>query len=314
MFDPLVSVIIPAYNVEKVIVDALDSVYAQTYRPIEVIVIDDGSTDNTSEIINNYKESICKAGGDIDLIYICQENSGPSRARNTGINAAKGEYIAFLDADDLWAGDKLDKQMQLFKREQRIDVIFCNVETTKSKNGKVDSFVMFERNKLNKDFFGHDYIVLNPFEKLLKTNFMLTPAVIAKKTCFKNGFFFNEKRRHAEDWELWLKMSLYYKFGYINDVCVYVKDDDDGLCSETEEMIKSSIDVIEKFIGENMSQIVSCVSKEALSAYLKEIYKWAGYSLMVKGNSAQARILLKKSMREVFDFKTLVYFLRSFIY
>lgn len=313
MSNSLVSVIIPAYNAGKEIIDALDSVYAQTYRPIEVIVIDDGSTDRTPEIIHNYKVPVFKTGGDDDPIYIYQVNSGPSRARNAGINAAKGEYIAFLDADDLWAADKLEKQMQLFSREQGLDVVFCNVETTKIKNSKVDSFIMFERNKLNKDFFGHDHFVLDPFEKLLKTNFMLTPAVIAKRSCFKEGLFFNEKRRHAEDWELWLKMSLHFKFGYINDVCVYVKDDGDGLCAETEEMIKSGIDVIEKFLLENMSQIALRISKEDLSKSLKEIYKWAGYSLMVKGNSNQARVFFRKSMREAFDIKTLAYFLRSFI-
>src|SRR3990170_5428949 len=254
-----VSVIIPAYNCEKSITEALDSVFNQTDRPIEVIVVDDGSTDKTAETVKNYQ--ISKANKayktnetnktDVDLIYIHQQNSGPSRARNTGIKAARGEYIAFLDADDLWTADKLDKQVQLFKREQRIDVIFCNVKTTKSKNGKVESFIMFDRNKLNKNYFGHDYIVLNPFEKLLKTNFMLTPAVIAKKSCFKDGLFFNEKRQYAEDWELWLKMSLCLTFGYVADVCVHVRDEGEGFCSKEDKMLLSCLDIMEDFLKEN---------------------------------------------------------------
>src|SRR3989338_5628145 len=121
MSNPLVSVIIPAYNVEKVIVDALDSVYAQTYRPIEVIVIDDGSTDRTPDIVTNYIASKTNLTSetnrtDIKLIYVYQKNSGPSKARNAGIKTSKGEYIAFLDADDLWMQDKLEKQINLFER------------------------------------------------------------------------------------------------------------------------------------------------------------------------------------------------------
>lgn len=313
MSNPLVSVIIPAYNVEKVIVDALDSVYAQTYRPIEVIVIDDGSTDNSSEIINNYKKSISKLGRDGDLLYIRQKNSGPSRARNTGINAATGECIAFLDADDLWMDDKLDKQMQLFRKDSKIDIVFCNVMTTKVKNGKVDSFFMFDRNRVSNNFLGHNYMVLNPLEKLLQMNFMLTPAVIAKKSCFRDGIFFNEKRQYAEDWELWLKMSLHYTFGYIKDVCVHVRDEGDGLCSSEDKMLLSCLDILEDFLIENAFEVSSQISQKELSRHRANNYKRVGYYFVSHKNKRLARKLFKKSLQEGFDIKTLLYYLKSLL-
>ncbi len=320
----LVSVIIPAYNAEGFIAEALDSVFSQTYRPLEIIVVDDGSTDKTAKIIKNYQSSLSNKtditskiiktdSPEVELRYLYQKNSGPSKARNTGIKAAKGDYIAFLDADDLWIGDKLDKQMQLFKREQRIDVIFCNVETTKSKNGKVESFIMFDRNKLNKNYFGHDCIVLNPLEKLLKMNFMLTPAVIAKKACFRDGLFFNEKRRYAEDWELWLNMSLHFTFGYVADVCVHVRDEGDGLCSQEDRMLLSCLDILEDFLKKNASKILSHISEKELSRHIKDAYKCVGYYFVCHKDRRLARKLFKRSLQEGFDIKTLLYYLKSLL-
>ncbi len=98
---PLVTVIIPAYNYADYISTTLDSVFAQTYRPIEVIVVDDGSTDNSAEIVRGYPE----------VQYFYQSNQGVSVARNVAIAAAKGEFMAFLDADDLWKPDKLSVQI-----------------------------------------------------------------------------------------------------------------------------------------------------------------------------------------------------------
>jgi glycosyltransferase involved in cell wall biosynthesis len=98
---PLVSVIIPVYNSEKYLAATLDSVFAQTYRPIEVIVVDDGSIDNSSNIVHDYPE----------VRYFHQSNQGVSVARNVAIAAAQGEFIAFLDADDLWKPDKLSIQI-----------------------------------------------------------------------------------------------------------------------------------------------------------------------------------------------------------
>jgi glycosyltransferase involved in cell wall biosynthesis len=98
---PLVSVVIPAYNCAKFLAETLDSVFAQTYRPIEVIVVDDGSTDHTVEIVRAYP----------DVRYFYQENQGVSVARNVAIAAAQGEFIAFLDGDDIWKPDKLNIQI-----------------------------------------------------------------------------------------------------------------------------------------------------------------------------------------------------------
>lgn len=307
---PLVSVIIPAYNAEKSIADTLDSVFAQTYRPIEILVVDDGSIDKTAETIKEYQTSKANRTNKTNLTYIHQQNSGPSRARNTGIKAAKGEYIAFLDADDLWTKNKLEKQIKLFKQDPRIDVVFTDAKVTRFRNNKIQENIMFQKNRLNKEFFGHDFIVINPLEKLLKINFMLTPCVVVKKSCFKNSIFFNEKRRYVEDWELWLKMSVYYTFGYVNEVCVHVKDEGDGLSSNSSEMILSMLAVMESFIKKNDGN--KCSKNKRHVKHLQDTYKWAGYHFMLKGNTKLARELYRKSLKESFDARTLIYYFKSY--
>ena len=99
---PCLSVIIPVYNAEQFIADALDSVQRQNHDNLEVIVIDDGSTDKSAAIIQHHK---------LEVVYHYQSNRGPQHARNLGLSLAKGKYIAFLDADDLWADNKLETQL-----------------------------------------------------------------------------------------------------------------------------------------------------------------------------------------------------------
>jgi glycosyltransferase involved in cell wall biosynthesis len=310
MSNPLVSVIIPAYNAEKSITDTLDSIFAQTYSSIEILVVDDGSTDKTAETIEEYQTSKADRTDRTNLIYIYQQNFGPSRARNIGIRAAKGEYIAFLDADDLWDRNKLDRQIELFKKESKIDLVFSDVKIARSKQSKIEETIMFQEKRLNKEFFGHKYMVVNPFEKLLQLNFIPTSSVIARKSCFNGDIFFNEERRYAEDWELWLRMSLCFNFAYVDEVCVCKKEKGFGLSADESEMILSMIEVIELFIKK---KIVSNENK-IHARYLKDTYKWAGYHFMLKGNAKLARELYRKSLKESFDLRTVAYYFKTYLH
>lgn len=115
---PLVSVIIPVYNCEHYLSEAIESVLAQTYQPIEIIVVDDGSTDGSAEVVKRFSSWVQ---------YIFQARSGAGSARNYGIALAQGSYLAFLDADDLWAEDKLEQQMAAFEADQALDMTFGHV-------------------------------------------------------------------------------------------------------------------------------------------------------------------------------------------
>src|SRR5690242_7680603 len=104
--NPLVSVIIPVYNGAEVITNTLNAVLAQTYKPFEVIVIDDGSKDNTVEKLKEFGDRI---------VFKSTPNQGPAKARSEGLRLAKGEFVSFLDHDDLWFKNKMEKQMQVFR-------------------------------------------------------------------------------------------------------------------------------------------------------------------------------------------------------
>lgn len=118
MISPLISCIVPVFNGERYLREALDSIFAQTYRTLEVLVADDGSTDGTPSIV---------AGVGNRLRYLRQDNQGPAAARNVGIGAARGEFIAFLDADDLWHPEKLERQMARFQARPELGycVTYC---------------------------------------------------------------------------------------------------------------------------------------------------------------------------------------------
>ena len=118
-YTPLVSVIIPVYNCEKYLAEAIESVLDQTYQPLEIIVIDDGSTDGSAEVAKRF---------DTTVQYCFQVNSGTAAARNRGIELAKGDFFAFLDADDLWVEDKLTNQMAAFINNPNLDVVYGQVQ------------------------------------------------------------------------------------------------------------------------------------------------------------------------------------------
>ena len=111
----MISVLIPAYNAEKYIAEALESVLRQTYKDFEMIVVDDGSTDNTRCVVESFS-------GKVQYYY--QENSGAGAARNHGIKLSRGDFLAFLDADDIWAENKLELQMHALAVDSRLDAVF----------------------------------------------------------------------------------------------------------------------------------------------------------------------------------------------
>jgi glycosyltransferase involved in cell wall biosynthesis len=116
---PLISCIVPVYNGERFLSEALDSMLSQTHSPIEVIVVDDGSTDGTPQVVARYGDRVRS---------IRQENAGPVIARNTGLGAAKGRFIAFLDADDKWSPDKLERQVAFLQANPQVDACVTHVQ------------------------------------------------------------------------------------------------------------------------------------------------------------------------------------------
>jgi glycosyltransferase involved in cell wall biosynthesis len=143
MKPPLVSCIVPVYNGERFLGEALDSILAQSYEPLEVLVVDDGSTDGTPEVAASYGDRIC---------YMEQSNAGPAAARNRGVEASRGEFLAFLDADDLWVPDKTAKQVQTLRDRPELD--FCV--------GHIKNFFMPERQTEAEEHSDHPYHQLRP--------------------------------------------------------------------------------------------------------------------------------------------------------
>lgn len=188
MKNDLISVVIPTYNRVSFLKEAIDSVLDQTFRNFELIVVDDGSTDKTSELLLSYDKKIK---------VIKKANKGPSSARNRGIKAAKGEWIAFLDSDDAWKPDKLEKQMQFIKDNP--DIKICQTEEIWVRNGK-------RVNPRKKHEMHSGWI----YEQCLRLCIVSPSSVIIHKDVFEKVGLFDETLLACEDYDLWLRVAPYF--------------------------------------------------------------------------------------------------------
>ena len=182
---PLVSVIIPTYNRGWAIKEAVDSVLAQDYEDFELLVVDDGSTDNTPEVLDAY-------GGALKILR--QENKGVSAARNRGIENASGRFVAFLDSDDLWLPQKLSRQVEFFNRIP--DALICQTEEIWIRNG-----VRVNPKKRHKKPSGMI------FEPSLALCLVSPSAVMIRRSLFEIVGSFDETLPACEDYDLWLRIS-----------------------------------------------------------------------------------------------------------
>lgn len=193
---PLVSAVIATYNMAAYLPFAIRSALEQTYDNFEVLIVDDGSTDNTREIVTPFLE-------DPRVRYHVQENKGQAAAKNLGAREASGDFVAFLDADDLWTPDKLEVQMPLFARSSVLGVVYARLYYI-DESGKQ---LGVSNNKL---FRGH---VSGP---LLIANFIGFGTSIVKKECFDRLGLFREELPMGIDYDLWLRFSTQYEFDYVD--------------------------------------------------------------------------------------------------
>lgn len=198
---PLVSVIIPVYNAEKTIVDCINSVLVQTYGNIEIIVVNDGSKDNTEQIIWDTK------WGENNIYVYTIENSGPAAARNYGVQHSKGKYIAFLDSDDTWLPKKIELQVHCFLQNSAIDLVGCKWAI----GSTVDVPICGE------------VVPISRYRLLFKNDFR--PTSVMLKRSLWTDFQFNENKRYSEDYLLWLQIAFNnHKLALQKDVLVRLCD------------------------------------------------------------------------------------------
>jgi len=226
-----VSVIIATYNYGRYIKTAIDSVLAQTYSDVEIVVVDDGSKDNTRDIVTSYGDSVK---------YIYQKNRGPAAARNTGIFESKGEFIAFLDADDYYAKDNLKIKMSFLENTDGAGWIFSDwqyVDEDKKILDKGSTKFKFAEKKLTGMIFE---------DLIYHRNYISPCSVVIKRSILKDIGYFDPDVRSQEELDLWLRTSLKYPVYYIDDVLVYVTVHSNSLSRDFSKWVYGNALIVEK--------------------------------------------------------------------
>lgn len=221
MREEYVSIVLPTYNRAHSVPESIESILRQTYPYWELLVIDDGSTDNTEEIVAGL------AASDTRVHYYRQpQNKGAAAARNEGIKRARYEYIAFQDSDDIWKEDKLEKQMTVFARKQETGLVYCPYEAVKADGMKVVVPDIAE---------GIQHLQGRIYGRLLLGNVIGGPTAVIRKACLEQcrvqGQFFDENLTCLEDWELFLRIVQNAEVGFVEQPLLIADIHEGGVSS-----------------------------------------------------------------------------------
>jgi glycosyltransferase involved in cell wall biosynthesis len=222
--DDLVSIVIPVYNGEAYIEECLDSIFRQTVSNYEIIIVDDGSTDSSvQKVLNINSDKIC---------LIKQSNGGSAAARNNGIKNANGKWIAFLDADDLWMPEKLEKQLSAIKNSSWAYTDSFFLGEIYPKNTKTSDLAKFHTGSI--------------LEELVISNFIGTSTVLLERKLFEEVGYFDTSLRALQDWDLWLRVAKKHEIALVDEPLGYYRLHSSSVSRAARKTIKFHVALIDK--------------------------------------------------------------------
>jgi glycosyltransferase involved in cell wall biosynthesis len=267
---PKVSIVIPAYNAMAYLPQTIDSVLNQTFTDFELLVINDGSSDNIIEWLSQIKDS--------RISLISQENQGVANARNIGIFRAKGEYIAFLDADDLWDKTKLEKQVSCLEQNPSTGLVYTWTHLIDS-TGKLLKFSITHQEE--------GYI----WEKIVIQDVIGSgSSAMVRASCFQQVGLFDQNVAIAADFDMWIRIAAVYKFAVVKECLVFYRQHQNNFSKNRQKVIKTHAQVIEKsFKGVSLDLLYL---RNLAYANLCRYQSWLA---LEDGNYEQAKFLFKQA-------------------
>jgi glycosyltransferase involved in cell wall biosynthesis len=274
---PLISVIIPTYNSAKYLPETLESVLKQTFKDFEIIVVDDGSSDHTPDVIKPYLDRVK---------YVQKSNGGPASARNLGLTHAKGEFVAFLDADDIWNSKKLEQQIKIMQSMPEVGIVHTGVQVIDA-----DGQEVLLNHKDRKD--SKTYSFMDLFNK----NKIATSSVLVRAECFKKVGAFDENPEiiSLEDYDLWLRIAAQYKIYFLAEPLLEYRIHNQGISQNIQRSYRAE----EKVVLDNAKRFNQKFPyiRKILSKRLSQIYYECGADYFYANEYALSREQFKKALK-----------------
>ncbi len=299
-----VSVIIPTYNRAAYLREAIDSVLGQTFVDFELIVVDDGSTDNTKEVVASIEDS--------RIFYKYQENSGVAAARNTGITISKGEYIAFLDSDDVWLPHNLEIKVRSLDTHPAAGLVCSDAYISDYKTKSVLGHLWHGKP------FNHQVdpavAEAQPLQEMLRRGcFIMPQAAVVRHNVFAKCGYFDESLRSGEDWDMFVRIVRHFPVATIDIPLLRIQRHDDSLSGSWDKWYQADVAIAVKAIKKfNLAKADLHVVKYRLARH----HFLYGRNQIVNGQIATGRKALLASMKVkvwVWSIKSAGYFLLSII-
>tara|TARA_R110002110_G_scaffold415858_2_gene658592 strand:- start:29315 stop:30265 length:951 start_codon:yes stop_codon:yes gene_type:complete len=222
----LVSIIMPCYNCEKTIEKTLRSIYEQNFTNFHLYCINDGSTDNTAEMLEHYAQS----KPNISILH--KDNAGQTAAKNDGLKIAQGEYIAFIDSDDLWHSSKLMKQVQLLDKNNKIGLCYTN------------GFYINETGQQQELIGVSDDLTGQCLDQIILGNAIVASSVMIRKSILDKVGLFDERLSACENWELWTRFASQSELASIDEPLVFYRRHANNMSHNLDKMRKNRLAVI----------------------------------------------------------------------
>jgi glycosyltransferase involved in cell wall biosynthesis len=301
----LVSVVVPTYNRAAVLGRALASVRSQEVHELEVIVVDDGSTDETQELVCVEARRWPKG----QVICVHQRNQGPSKARNVGIARARGKYIAFLDSDDVWLQGSLWKRVSFLERNPQFAMVLTDMVEAKQDGIEGDSFLRGRRTY--QSIVKSAPFVRDAVDLLVKGNFVPLSTVVIRAGCLEHAGLFDESLKRAEDRDLWLRVAQLYNIAVLPEVMLIKYQGDDNLSTDLLATFVARAKVLRKVIDQNPRYYRA--HKTEMRARLAELHRAVGEGLLRREEVYRASQHFRRSLVYRPAVRSAVYFVASLL-